>query len=87
MRHGETGLTGNLYAGLHEFADMAFVMHALRPTDLFVDIGANAGSYTILACAVAKARGCAFEPLPSTYRRLVGTGVGAIGVWLLARAL
>jgi uncharacterized protein len=24
---------------------------------------------------------------PSTYRRLVGTGVGAIGVWLLARAL
>jgi FkbM family methyltransferase len=70
VRHGETGLTGNLYAGLHEFADMAFVMHALRPTDLFVDIGANAGSYTILACAVAKARGCAFEPLPSTYRRL-----------------
>ena len=30
-RRGMTGLTGNIYAGLHEFADMAFVLHFLRP--------------------------------------------------------
>jgi hypothetical protein len=37
-RRGMTGLTGNIYAGLHEFADMAFVLHFLRPCDLFVDV-------------------------------------------------
>lgn len=70
-RRGETGLTGNVYTGLHEFPDMAYVMHVLRPDDLFVDVGANAGSYTLLACAARRARGIAFEPVPTTYQRLV----------------
>lgn len=70
-RTGENGLTGNVYAGLHEFSDMGFLIHALRAEDLFVDIGANAGSYTILGCAVVGAKGVAFEPVPSTYDRLV----------------
>jgi len=70
VRHGETGLTGNLYAGLHEFADMAFVLHVLRDTDLFADIGANAGSYTLLACRAVGAAGVAFEPFPPTFQRL-----------------
>ncbi|MCC8934869.1 FkbM family methyltransferase [Rhizobium sp. 'Codium 1'] len=68
---GETGLTGNVYTGLHEFADMGFLLHYLRPEDLFVDVGANVGSYTILACAAIGAKGIAFEPVPSTYEKLV----------------
>jgi len=28
--------TGNVYCGLQEFADMAFVLHLLRPNDLYV---------------------------------------------------
>lgn len=68
---GERGLTGNVCNGLHEFEDMAYVLHALDETDWFVDVGANAGSYTLLACGVAGARGYAFEPVPSTYRRLL----------------
>lgn len=71
VRTGETGLTGNIYTGLHEFADMAFLLHVLRAEDLFVDVGANVGSYSILGGAVAGARGIAFEPVPGTYRRLV----------------
>jgi FkbM family methyltransferase len=71
VRAGETGLTGNIYTGLHEFSDMMFVLHALRADDLFVDIGANVGSYTILACAAVGARGYAFEPVPGSYERLV----------------
>lgn len=71
VRAGETGLTGNVYTGLHEFEEMAFVLHLLRSEDLFVDVGANAGAYTILACAAVGARGYAFEPVPSTYERLV----------------
>ena len=46
---GMTGATGNWYCGLHEVAEMAFVLHLLRPDDHFVDVGANVGSYTILA--------------------------------------
>jgi len=71
VRTGETGLTGNIYTGLHEFPDMGFLLHALRDEDLFVDVGANVGSYSILACSVVGARGIAFEPVPSTYNRLV----------------
>lgn len=71
VKTGETGLTGNVYTGLHEFTDMGFLLHFLRSEDLFVDVGANVGSYTILACAVIGANGVAFEPVPSTYNRLV----------------
>ena len=71
VRAGETGLTGNIYTGLHEFQDMAFLLHVLRPTDLFIDVGSNVGSYTILACAAIGARGYAFEPVPGTYKRLI----------------
>src|SRR5262249_3097789 len=65
-RHGMTGATGNIYAGLHEFADMAFTLHFLRPDDLFMDVGANIGSYTLLPSGVCKARTIAFEPDPQT---------------------
>jgi FkbM family methyltransferase len=71
VSRGMTGATGNIYCGLHEFADMAFVTHLLRPNDLFVDIGANVGVYTILACAVAGSRGIAIEPVPATFKRLI----------------
>ncbi|MBL9165273.1 MAG: FkbM family methyltransferase [Planctomycetaceae bacterium] len=68
---GEHGLTGNVYSGLHEFDDMAYVLHALDEHDWFADVGANAGSYTLLACGVAGARGYCFEPVPATYRKLL----------------
>ena len=71
VRKGEAGLTGNVYCGLHEFAEMAYVLHVLEPGDCFVDVGANVGSYTILACAVRKARGYCFEPVPATFERLM----------------
>jgi FkbM family methyltransferase len=67
---GETGLTGNLYAGFMEYEDMLFLLHALQPTDTFVDVGANIGAYTILASKVVKSHSIAFEPLPETADRL-----------------
>jgi FkbM family methyltransferase len=66
VRRGMTGATGNVYAGLHEFEDMSFVLHALLPDDLFVDVGANVGTYSVLASKVAGARVVAFEPIAST---------------------
>ena len=70
VRRGMTGATGNIYCGLHEFVDMSFVLHVLRPGDLFIDAGANVGSYTVLAAAVAGADVVAFEPDPGTVRAL-----------------
>ncbi len=67
---GMTGATMNIYCGLHEFADMAFLLHFLRAEDRFVDVGANIGSYTILASGVVGARSVAVEPIPATFAKL-----------------
>ncbi|HOH03712.1 MAG TPA: FkbM family methyltransferase [Polyangiaceae bacterium] len=71
VRRGMTGATGNIYCGLHEVEDMAFMMHLLQPDDLFVDIGANIGSYTILAAVACEARVESVEPIRATFDRLV----------------
>lgn len=71
VQPGMTGATGNIYLGLHEFENMSFVLHMLRKNDLFVDIGANIGSYTILASAVVGAKCISIEPIPATYNHLL----------------
>ena len=71
MQRGMTGATGNWYCGLHEIDDMGFVLHVLRPHDLFVDIGANIGSYSVLAAGGTGARGIAIEPIQATFAKLV----------------
>ncbi|HEY1691512.1 MAG TPA: FkbM family methyltransferase [Polyangiaceae bacterium] len=68
---GMTGATGSVYVGLHEFADMAFVLHYLREPDLFVDVGANVGVYTVLASGFCRAESVAVEPVPKTFQRLL----------------
>jgi FkbM family methyltransferase len=70
VEKGMTGATGNIYTGLLEFEDMAFILHALRAEDTFVDIGANVGVYTVLAARNAGARVISFEPIPSTFKKL-----------------
>lgn len=67
---GMTGATGNVYAGLHEFHDMAFALHLLRPDDLFVDVGANVGTYTVLAASVG-ARSISIEPVKRAFDQLM----------------
>ena len=68
---GETGATGNVYTGFAEYQDMLFLLHALRPEETFVDIGANIGVYTILASKVIGAKTISFEPIRSAYDRLL----------------
>jgi FkbM family methyltransferase len=70
VRRGMTGATGNIYCGLHEYVDMRFVLDTLEPGDLVVDIGANVGSYTVLASKVRGACTIAVEPDPVTARAL-----------------
>ena len=70
VKKGRTGLTGNLYSGLHEFYDMAFLLHYLRPKDTFFDIGSNVGSYSILSAAHIGSTTYSFEPVPDTFQKL-----------------
>jgi FkbM family methyltransferase len=70
MEKGMHGATGNLYCGLDEFEDMAFILHFLIASDEFIDIGANIGSYTILASSETGAKTVSVEPVPSTFNYL-----------------
>lgn len=76
MERGMTGATGNYYCGLHEFTDMSLVIHFLSGrlasgvTSVFVDAGANVGSFSLLAAGVGDARVVAIEPAPQTMKRL-----------------
>jgi hypothetical protein len=60
-----------IWPSLVEFEEMSFVMHFLRPDDLFVDVGANIGAFTVLAGAVAGSRTISFEPGPLAFGFLV----------------
>jgi FkbM family methyltransferase len=70
VQKGMTGATGNIYTGLLEFEDMGFLLHVLREDDVFGDIGANVGVYSILASVNAGARTIALEPVPQTFSYL-----------------
>jgi FkbM family methyltransferase len=81
-----TGATGNYYCGLHDFADMSFLLHFLRPEDLFIDAGANIGSYTVLAAAHCDAETYSFEPVPATFNNLLdNVAINHIGSRVHAR--
>ena len=69
--NGMTGATANYYCGLHEVTEMSFVLHALRPGDFFADIGANIGSYSVLAAGAAGTRVISVEPVPATFKHLM----------------
>jgi len=71
IKKGMTGATGNLYCGFFDYEEMLFLLHFLRQNDLFVDIGANVGSYTVLASAHVQSQSISIEPVPSTYRNLL----------------
>lgn len=69
-RKSDTSATGNIYVGLLEYIDMLFVLHALKKDDVFIDVGANQGMYTIISSKVIGAKTYAFEPVENTYSKL-----------------
>ncbi len=72
LKKGLTSATGNLYCGLFELEELGFCLHFLRKEDLFVDVGANIGAFTILASGEVGCSTIAFEPIPNTYNNLLG---------------
>ena len=65
-RAGMTGITLNVYCGLAEPGPMGFLLHLLGRGDLFADIGANVGVYTVLASGACGARCIACEPIEAS---------------------
>lgn len=70
VSRGMYGATQNVYCGLNDFEDMSFVLHYLREGDIFLDVGANVGAYTVLASAAAGAQTYAFDPSPAALESL-----------------
>ncbi|WP_165876180.1 FkbM family methyltransferase [Mariniflexile fucanivorans] len=67
---GDAGLVGNIYYGLMDYDDSMFLIDHLKSENLFVDVGANLGHYTLLANGICKAKVIAFEPIESTIVKL-----------------
>lgn len=65
-----TAETPFVYWGLPEWWEMSFAAAWLRPGDVFVDVGAHSGAFTLVATAVPGVRVFAYEPCSATFRRL-----------------
>lgn len=68
---GDAGLVGNIYYGVYEFEESIFLLHFLQEGDIFLDVGANLGHYSLLISGIKKCRSIAVEPVPATYNQLV----------------
>jgi len=70
VEKGDSSLGGNVFLGLMEFHESAFLVHYLKSADLFVDVGANLGHYTLLASGICGSKTIAIEPVPNTFQKL-----------------
>ena len=55
---------------LSDYAELLFLAHCLRSGDLFADVGANVGLYSVWVGGSTGARVVAFEPNPTTFLAL-----------------
>jgi FkbM family methyltransferase len=71
--HGDSELCRLIYCRHFEFNERQFLNRFLKPGDVFVDVGANIGLFTLIAAKRAGPEGkvLAFEPTEKTFGRLV----------------
>jgi FkbM family methyltransferase len=62
--------TAQWYFGLSEYEEMNFVLDFLKKDDLFVDVGANVGTFSLLAAGIAEAQTIAIEPSGNAFEWL-----------------
>ncbi len=63
-----------IYCGGFEVNELSFVGRYLREGDVFIDVGANIGLYTVMAAQNVGPKGTvyAFEPSTKSFKRLLG---------------
>lgn len=71
--HGDSELCHLIYCRHFESNEREFLNRFLRPGDVFVDVGANIGLFTLIAAERAGPQGkvLSFEPTAKTFGRLV----------------
>jgi FkbM family methyltransferase len=71
--HLDSKLSELIYCGGFEEEERQFLKAFLRPDDIFVDVGANTGLFTLLAARYVGSTGrvYAFEPCRETHNRLL----------------
>ena len=69
IKKGE-GSQAHYYTYLEDFEEMLFLLHFLDMDDRFIDIGANIGSYSILASTIIGCHTLSFEPSVKNYKIL-----------------
>lgn len=69
--HRRCSISALIYSqGLYNYNNMRLLQALLDPGDIFFDIGANIGAYTLLASEREDAQVWAFEPHPDTFQLL-----------------
>jgi FkbM family methyltransferase len=68
VEKGHHGTRGHYFFGVLEFEDELFAIDFLRKEELFLDIGANLGMFSVMVAATTGARVIAVEPSPSSSR-------------------
>lgn len=69
----DSAIAKDIYCHDHEVDERAFVRLFLRPGEVYADIGANLGLYSVIASQTVGANGAvfSFEPDPKTHERLL----------------
>ena len=67
---GDAGIVANIYFKLHDYEDSMFLLDHIKENDLFIDVGANVGHFSLLAGGINKARVIAIEPIQATFNKL-----------------
>ncbi len=64
-----SGITAYYYFGLPDFHEQNFILDHIERSELFIDIGANVGGWTLLVAGKGT-KVLAFEPIPDSFERL-----------------
>ncbi len=70
VHRGSHSASSCVYANPPDYPEMTFWARVLRPGDLFVDVGANVGVYSVWAADLG-AKVVALEPIPDAANQLV----------------
>ena len=66
-----SGVATNYFTYLADFEEMSFLLHFLKPEDIFYDIGSNVGVWTILASGVIGCQTISIEPTKGAHAQLL----------------